>query len=122
MVWAQSYLAISMAKLLGEPGKTSLKFCSGTGIEEIKQEFYLTNCEAAAFLRDLAQQIEAEGKVEIAYGSLSISVHPILPIKLEVEYEKNELEIEIKFKEKSWNLAELRILKILSKIFNVSKV
>ena len=95
----QSYSAISMAKLLGEIGKTSLKFRSGTGIEEFKQEFYLTNSEAAAFLRDLAQQIETGGKVEVAYGSLSLSINPAPPIKLEVEYEKNELEIEIKIKE-----------------------
>ncbi len=88
-----------MAKLLGEPGKTTLKFCSGTGIEEFKQEFYLMNSEAAAFLRDLAQQIEAGGKIEVAYASLSLSINPTYPIKLEVEYEKNELEIEIKLKE-----------------------
>ena len=90
-----------MAKLLGEIGKTSLKFRSGTGIEKFKQEFYLTNSEAADFLRDLAQQIETGGKVEVAYGSLSLSVNPAPPIKLEVEYEKNELEIEIKIKEMS---------------------
>jgi amphi-Trp domain-containing protein len=96
---AQTYSAISMAKILGEPGKISLKFCSGTGIEEFKQEFYLANSEAAAFLRDLAQQIETGGKVEIAYGSLSFSINPTYPIELEVEYEKNELEIEIKIKE-----------------------
>ena len=59
----------------------------------------MTNSEAAAFLRDLASQIETGDKVEITYGSLSISVNPTLPIKLEVEYEKNELEIEIKFKD-----------------------
>jgi len=57
------------------------------------------NSEAAAFLRDLAQQIEAGGKIEVAYGSLSLSINPTYPIKLEVEYEKNELEIEIKLKE-----------------------
>jgi len=91
----QSYSAINMAKLLGEIGKTSLKIRSGTGIEEFKQEFYLTNSETAAFLRDLAQQIETGGKVEVAYGSLSLSINPLPPIKLEVEYEKNELEIEM---------------------------
>jgi amphi-Trp domain-containing protein len=84
-----------MAKLLGEIGKTSLKIRSCTGIEEFKQEFYLTNSETAAFLRDLAQQIETGGKVEVAYGSLSLSINPLPPIKLEVEYEKNELEIEM---------------------------
>ncbi|HUS75148.1 MAG TPA: amphi-Trp domain-containing protein [Methanothrix sp.] len=98
---AQSISAISMAKLLGEIGKTSMKFCSETGIEEFKQKFFMTNSEAAAFLRELAQQIETDGKAEVSYGSLSISVNPTQPIKLEVEYEKNELEIEVKFKEKT---------------------
>jgi amphi-Trp domain-containing protein len=97
---AQVYSLISMAKILGEPGKISLKFCSGTGIEEFKQKFSLTNSEVAAFLRDLAQEIESGGKVEVAYGSVSLSVNPTSPIKLEVEYEKDELEIEIKLKEK----------------------
>lgn len=96
---AQSYSAISMAKLLGEIGKTSMKFCSETGIEKFKQKFFMTNSEAAAFLRELAQQIETDGKAEVSYGSLSLSVNPTQPIKLEVEYEKNELEIEVKFKE-----------------------
>ncbi len=97
---AQTYLRISMAKILGEPGKISLKFCSGTGIEEFKQKFSLTNSEVAAFLRDLALEIETGGKVEVAYGSVSLCVNPASPIKLEVEYEEDELEIEIKLKEK----------------------
>ncbi len=90
-----------MAKILGEPGKISLKFSSGTGIEEFKQKFSLTNSEVAAFLRDLALEIETGGKVEVAYGSVSLCVNPASPIKLEVEYEEDELEIEIKLKEKS---------------------
>ena len=89
-----------MTKLLGEIGKTSMKFRSGTGIEEFKQRFSLTNSEVAAFLRDLAQEIEAGGKVEVAYGSVSLSINPTSPIKLEVEYKEDELEIEIKLKEK----------------------
>jgi len=95
----QIYFAIGMAKILGEPGKISMKFSTGTGIEEFKQEFSLTNSEVATFLRDLAREIETGGNVGVTYGSLSLSVNPTLPIKLEVEYEKNELEIEIKFKE-----------------------
>lgn len=91
---------VSMAKISGEPGKISLKFCSGTGIEEFKQKFSLTNSEVAAFLRDLAQEIESGGKVEVAYGGVSLSINPTSPIKLEVEYEGDELEIEIKLKEK----------------------
>ncbi len=96
----QTYQAISMVKIAGEPGKISLKFCSGKGIEEFKQKFSLTNSEIASFLRDLAQEIEAGDKVEIAYGSVSLSVNPAPPIKLEVELEDDELEIEIKLKER----------------------
>lgn len=87
-----------MAKISGEPGKISLKFFSGKGIEEFKQKFSLTSSEAAAFLRDLAQEIEDAGKVEIAYGSVSLSVNPIPPVRLEVELEDDELEIEIKLR------------------------
>ncbi len=87
-----------MAKISGEPGKISLKFCSGTGIEEFKQKFSLTSSEAAAFLRDLALEIETGDKVEVSYGSVSLSINPTSPIKLEVEYEEDELEIEIKIK------------------------
>lgn len=88
-----------MAKISGEPGKISLKFCSGKGIEEFKQKFSLTSSEAASFLRDLAQEIESAGRVEIAYGSVSLSVNPAPSIRLEVELEEDELEIEIKLKE-----------------------
>lgn len=90
-----------MAKLSGDPGKISLKFCSGTGIEEFKQKFTLTNSEAATFLRDLAQEIETGGEVAVVYSGVSISVNPTPPIKLEVEYEEDELEIEIKLKASS---------------------
>ena len=82
----------------GEPGKISLKFRSGEGIEEFKQKFSLTSSQAAAFLRDLAQEIETGGMVEVSYGSVSLSITPASPIKLEVEYEEDELEIEVKLK------------------------
>lgn len=98
---ALTYSEISMAKILGEPGDTSLKFSSDKGFDEFKQKFSLTNSEVAAFLRDLAQEIEAGGDVEVAYGDVSISVNPMPPIKLEVELEKDELEIEIKLKARS---------------------
>ena len=90
-----------MAKLLGESGKVSMKFSSEKGFNEFKQKFTLTNSEAAAFLRDLAQEIEAGGKIEIARDDVSISVNPRSPIELEVELEDDELEIEIKLKAKS---------------------
>jgi amphi-Trp domain-containing protein len=87
-----------MAIISGEPGKISLKFCSGKGIEEFEQKFSLTSSEAAAFLRDLAQEIEAGCMVEVSYGSVSLSINPEPLIKLEVECKEDELEIEIKLK------------------------
>ncbi|MGB7545378.1 MAG: amphi-Trp domain-containing protein [Methanothrix sp.] len=92
---------VEMATISGEPGKMSLKFSSEEGIEKFEQKFYLEGAQAAAFLRDLAAEIEAGNKIEAAYGSWAISMQPQLPIKIEVEYEKDELEIEIKIKEMS---------------------
>ncbi len=77
-----------------------MKFSSEKGFDEFKRKFSLTNSEAAAFLRDLAQEIEAGDEVEIARDDVSISVNPESPIKLEVELEGDELEIEIKLKAK----------------------
>jgi amphi-Trp domain-containing protein len=87
-----------MVKLTGKPGKSS---GSPIGHGEFEQEFYLTSNEAAAFLRDLAQEIETGGKVEATYGSWSLIVNPTQPIKLEVQYKKvkKELEIQVKLKE-----------------------
>jgi amphi-Trp domain-containing protein len=48
----------------------------------------LTNKEAAALLRDLAQEIEAGGKVEAITSYWSVGVNPMQPIKLEVQYLK----------------------------------
>ncbi|NYT01399.1 MAG: amphi-Trp domain-containing protein [Methanosarcinales archaeon] len=87
-----------MVKISGQPGKTSLKFSADKGMEEFKQKFSLTSSEAAAFLRDLAREIEAGGEVEVAYGKASISINLSFPIKIEVEHEEDELEIEIKLK------------------------
>jgi len=87
-----------MVRIPGKLGKTS---GSPTGSGEFEQEFYLTNIEAAAFLRDLAQEIETGGKVEATYGSWSLIVNPTPPIKLEVQFKKvkKELEIQIKLNE-----------------------
>lgn len=87
-----------MVRIPGKLGKTS---GSPEGLGEFEQEFYLTNDETASLLRDLAQEIEAKGKVEAAFGSWAVAVNPVPPIKLEVQYKKrkNELEIQIKLKE-----------------------
>jgi amphi-Trp domain-containing protein len=87
-----------MAKITGKPGKASGNL-SEPG--EFEQEFYLTNKEAAALLRDLAQEIETSGRVEAITNDWSIGVNPVPPIKLEIQYKpaKKELEIQVKLKE-----------------------
>ena len=78
-----------------------MKFNSVKGFKELKQKFTLTNSEAAAFLRDLAREMEAGGEVEISHHNVSVSIDPESPIKLEVELEDDEIEIEIKLKARS---------------------
>jgi amphi-Trp domain-containing protein len=87
-----------MPRIRGRIGKSS---GSPEGLGEFEQEFYLTNNEAAAFLRDLAKEIELGGKVEATCDSWSLAVNPMQPIKLEVQYKKikKELEIQVKLKE-----------------------
>lgn len=87
-----------MAKLSGKPGKSSGSL-SGDG--KFEQEFYMTNSEVAALFRELAQEIEAGGRVEATTSGWSLGVNPIPPIKLEIEYDprKRKLEIQIKLKE-----------------------
>jgi amphi-Trp domain-containing protein len=65
-----------MVRIPGKLGKTS---GSPEGLGEFEQEFYLTNDETASLLRDLAQEIEAKGKVEAAFGSWAVAVNPVPP-------------------------------------------
>jgi amphi-Trp domain-containing protein len=58
-----------MAKITGKPGKVS---GNPSGPGEFEQEFYLTNKEAAALLRDLAQEIESGVRVEAVTDSWSL--------------------------------------------------
>jgi amphi-Trp domain-containing protein len=87
-----------MVKLSGRPGKSS---GSSSGSVEFEQEFYMTNAEAVVFLRDLAQEIETGGRVEVNSDVWSLGINPMQPIKLEVQYKprKKELEIQVKLKE-----------------------
>jgi amphi-Trp domain-containing protein len=87
-----------MVKITGRMGKSS---GSPTGPEEFEQEVYLTNSEAATLLRELAQEIEAGGRVEASASSWSLGVNPMQPIKMELQYKfrKKELEIQLKLKE-----------------------
>ena len=49
-------------------------------------------------LKELAQEIEAGGRVEATTSSWAIDTNPVQPIKLEIQYKprKRELEIQIK--------------------------
>ncbi len=60
----------------------------------------MTNPEIVSLLRDLAQEIEAGGRVEATTSAQSFGVNPVQPIKLEVQYNslKGELEIQVKLK------------------------
>jgi len=79
-------------------GKTS---GSPNGPGKFEQEVYLTNSEASTLLRELAEEIEAGGRVEASASTWSLGVNPIPPIKIEVQYkfDKRELEIQVKLKE-----------------------
>ena len=69
-----------MAELTGTPGKIELKFHSGNGIEEFEQKFALTNTEAAAFFKELAEEIEAGGEVSVGVGRTDIFLNPPPPV------------------------------------------
>ena len=87
-----------MVKITGRMGKSS---GSPTGPEEFEQEIFLTNSEAATLLRELAQEIEAGGRVEASASTWSIGVNSMQMIEMELQYKfrKKELEIQFKFKE-----------------------
>ena len=89
-----------MAKLSGRPGKSS---GSPSGLGEFGQEFYMTRSEVAALFREVAQEIEAGGRIEASTNAWSIGINPMQPINLEVQYNptKKELEIQVKLKETS---------------------
>lgn len=71
---------------------------------EFSQEFYMSRNELAAFLRDLATQVEGEENLKI------ISEEWILPFKstgqakVDIDLDEDELEIEIEFKKSTGKL------------------
>lgn len=87
-----------MVKLSGKLGKSS---GSPSGPEEFEQEVYMTSYEAAAFLRELAAEIESGGGTQAATDTWAVGVQPMQPIKIEVQFKhaKRELEIQVKLKE-----------------------
>ncbi len=67
-----------------------------------EREVYLSREETAAFLRDLADQLEAETTVTVAGSTWEIPFEYRTPIEVEIEFtgqRDRELEIELEFSE-----------------------
>ncbi|WP_246998786.1 amphi-Trp domain-containing protein [Halosolutus gelatinilyticus] len=67
-----------------------------------EREVYLSRQETAAFLRDLADQIEADTSVTIAGDEWEIPFEYRDPIEVEIEFtsqRERELEVEVEFTE-----------------------
>ncbi|MDJ1434150.1 amphi-Trp domain-containing protein [Halostagnicola sp. A-GB9-2] len=69
-----------------------------------EREVYLSRNETAAFLRDLADQLEADTSITVAGSDWEIPFEYRDPIEVEIEFTKQrerELEIELEFSEDS---------------------
>lgn len=67
-----------------------------------EREVYLSRQETAAFLRELADQLEADSSLTIATSEWEIPFEYRDPIEVEIEFTKQrdrELEIELEFTE-----------------------
>jgi amphi-Trp domain-containing protein len=67
-----------------------------------EREVQLSRAETAAFLRDLADQIEAESRLTISTSEWQIPFAFGEPIEVEVEFtggRRDELEVEVEFEE-----------------------
>jgi amphi-Trp domain-containing protein len=87
-----------MVNIPGSPGKAD---GNPSGPKEFEQEFYVNRSEAANFLRELADTIEAAGPVAVAREGWRLEVTPREPLKLEIQFKfvKKELEVQLKLKE-----------------------
>lgn len=63
----------------------------------------------ASFLRNLADQVEAQGALRITSDDWVLSFVPMDMVKIDVDLDKKELEIEIEFKRKQGNLKAEKI-------------
>ena len=75
-------------------------------IGDFSQEFYMGRVEMASFLRNLADQVEAQGALRITSDDWVLSFDPMDMVKVDVDLDDKELEIEIEFKRK---LSTLRV-------------
>jgi amphi-Trp domain-containing protein len=68
------------------------------------QEFYMSHQELAKFLRNLADQVEAGGDLNITTEEWILPFNPASHAKVDVDLEEDELEIEIEFKRSTGKL------------------
>lgn len=71
-----------------------------------EREVYLSRRETAAFLRELADQIEADTSLTISASDWEIPFEYREPIEVEIEFAKRhegELEVELEFSESAEN-------------------
>ena len=68
------------------------------------QEFYMNRSELAAFLRNLADQVELGEDLKIKTEEWVLPFTPISHAKVDLDLEEDELEIEIEFKRNTGKL------------------
>ena len=74
-----------------------------TGVALGKEEFPISRADAAAFLRELADQLEKSDTIEVNTGQRRIQLAAHEPLNLEIDYnedtKKKKLEVELEIKE-----------------------
>jgi len=73
-------------------------------VGDFSQEFYMGRVETASFLRNLADQVEAQGALRISSDDWVLFFDPMDMVKVDVDLDDKELEIEIEFKKKQSTL------------------
>jgi|GEM_PF-1396743 len=63
------------------------------------QEFYIDRKDLAEFLRDLADDLEADGEMKLTTDEWELPFTSKKSVELEIELEDDELEIEMEFDE-----------------------
>ena len=71
---------------------------------EFSQEFYMSRNELAAFLRNLATQVEGEEDLKIISEDWILPFKPTGQAKVDIDLDEDELEIEIEFKKSTGKL------------------
>lgn len=71
---------------------------------EFSQEFYMSRNELAAFLRNLATQVEGEDDLKIISEDWILPFKSTGQAKVDIDLDEDELEIEIEFKKSTGKL------------------